>query len=498
MSTSLQPPTFVRPLLGWSVVCVVLLGDLLDLLDSVVTTIAGPSIVEDLGGGSEFLQWLAAGYTVAMAAGLLIGARLGDMYGRKTLFLIGITGFTLASLLAAVSVSPGMLVAVRIAQGLLGALMVPQALGLIKESFPPEKVGTAFGLTGPVLALGGVGGPILAGWLVDADYFGWGWRSIFAINVPIGIALIIAASVILPPSRRDRNVRLDTVGAGLAGSGMAAIVFGLVHGREFSWPWWVFSIIFVGIGALVAFVIRQRTRGALGQSTLVTPSLFQKKSFLAGLAIGALFFGSLIGSSLLFALYFQLGLGLSPLQAGLAAAPQAVGMILGFIASQVLGLTRRTMLIGLTIVAIGFTGLSIAISIRTPHVTAPALLPFLALIGVGMGLTIAPFFDIVLAGVSDSETGSASGSLTAVQQLGNALGVAALGTVFFTTLGNPNDATLDTYTKALNYSMFVAIALIVAAAAATIALPQRARHTSHSGIGTDEAGPSSGTLQESA
>ncbi|MCZ4278851.1 MFS transporter [Rhodococcoides yunnanense] len=476
---SLEPdPTasYVRPLLAWSIVCVVLLGDLLDLLDSLVTTIAGPSIVEDLGGGPEFLQWLAAGYTVAMAAGLLIGARLGDMYGRKTLFLVGISGFTATSLLAAVSVSPEMLIAARVTQGLMGALMVPQTLGLIKESFPPDKVGTAFGLTGPVLALGGVGGPVLAGWLVDADYFDWGWRSIFAINVPIGVALIVAGSILLPPSRPDRTVRLDIGGASLSASGMAAVVFGLVHGREFSWPWWVLVTICAGIGALVGFALIQRRRGDAGLSTLVTPSLFGNRAFLAGIAIGTLFFGALIGSSLLFALYFQLGLGLSPLMAGLASAPQAVGMIVGFVLAQALGLSRRTMLIGIATIVVGFSGLVGSTRMLSPEVAAVDLLPFLGLLGVGMGLTIAPFFDIVLAGVTDEETGSAAGSLTAVQQLGNALGVAALGTVFFTVLNQSGSETVASYTKALTYAVIFAVVLVLVAATATLALPERARH----------------------
>ncbi|MCC2028373.1 MFS transporter [Microbacterium sp. YMB-B2] len=460
--------------LAWAVVAVVLLGDLLDLLDSLVTTIAGPSIVRDLGGGDEFIQWLAAGYTLAMAAGLLIGARLGDMFGRKRMFLTGITGFTLASLLAALAVSPEMLVAVRIAQGSVGAMMVPQALGLIKQSFPPDKVGVAFGLTGPVLALGGVAGPIVAGWLVDANYFGWGWRMIFAINVPVGIAIIIAGAIILPASTPDRSIRLDVGGALLAAVGMGAVVFGLVHGRDYDWAWWVIAIIVAGVACLIAFALTQRVRGRAGNPTLVTPSLFSKRAFLAGLGVGACFFGAMMGSSLMFALFFQLGMGLSPLQAGLAAAPQAVGMIVGFVLSQVFGLSRRTMFIGFGAVALGFAALIVLTTTIGGTLTVwPLLLP-LGIVGIGMGLAIAPFFDIVLAGVDDSEVGSASGSLTAVQQLGNAVGVAALGTIFFTAL---TGAAVDeaAYAHALSITLGWAIGLVVLVAAITALLPRRAR-----------------------
>ncbi|MDN5726010.1 MAG: MFS transporter [Propionibacteriales bacterium] len=466
--------TSSRTRLAWAVVAVVLLGDLLDLLDSLVTTIAGPSIARDLGGGDVLIQWLSAGYTLAMAAGLLVGARLGDMFGRKRMFLIGISGFTLISLLAATAMSAELLIVLRVLQGLVGALMVPQALGLIKQSFPPDKVGTAFGLTGPVLALGGVAGPIVAGWLVDANYLGWGWRMIFAINVPIGIALIIAGAIILPPSTPDKSITLDVGGALLAAGGMGAVVFGLVHGREYGWPWWVFAVIIAGVLALVAFVFVQQARHRAGRSTLVTPSLFTKRSFLAGLAIGALFFGAILGSSLLFALFFQLGLGMTPLQAGLAAAPQAVGMIVGFVLSQILGLTRRTMHMGLTAVLVGFVAIIALTATLGGQVTVWQMLPPLGLVGIGMGLAMAPFFDIVLAGVDDDEVGSASGSLTAVQQLGNAVGVAALGTVFFTVLSTTTGDEAG-YATALNTALGWAVAFLILAAVATIWLPRRAR-----------------------
>ncbi|MFC6355699.1 MFS transporter [Luethyella okanaganae] len=468
------PTTPARALAGWAVVAVVLMGDLLDLLDSLVTTIAGPSIVRDLGGGDEFIQWLAAGYTLAMAAGLLIGARLGDMFGRKRMFLVGIAGFTLASLLAATAASPDMLIGVRIAQGLLGAMMVPQALGLIKASFPPDKVGVAFGLTGPVLALGGVGGPIVAGWLVDADYFGWGWRMIFAINIPIGVAIIIAGAIILPPSTPDRRVGLDIGGALLAALGMGAVVFGLVHGREYSWPWWIIAIIGGGFLALIVFAVTQAARERAGRSTLVTPSLFAKRAFLAGLGVGALFFGAMLGSSLLFALFFQLGLGMTPLQAGLAAAPQAVGMIVGFVLSQVLGLSRRTMFIGFATVLAGFLTIILLTAALSGSLSAWPLLVPLGVVGIGMGMAIAPYFDIVLAGVDDQEVGSASGSLTAVQQLGNAVGVATLGTVYFTVLAHTVGDEAG-YSHALSTALGWSAGFVVAAALITTLLPRKGR-----------------------
>ncbi|RGC68822.1 Multidrug resistance protein stp [Micromonospora sp. MW-13] len=464
-----------RTAVAWAVVAIVLLGDLLDLLDALVTTIAGPSIVRDVGGGPEFLQWLAAGYTLAMAAGLLVGARLGDIYGRKTMFLIGISGFTGASLICAIAGSPELLIAARVAQGLLGSMMVPQALGLIRQSFPPERVGVAFGLTGPILALGGVGGPILAGWLVDANYFGWGWRMIFAVNVPIGILLIVAAALVLPRSEPDRGVGLDPAGASLAAAGMAAIIFALVHGREFGWAWWIFAILMLGIAALAAFGIVQRRRATRRLATLIAPTLFAKPAFVGGLAFGALFFGAVMGTALLIAFYFQLGMGMTPLQAGLAAAPQAVGMIAGFVLSQILGLSRRTMRLGLAAIAVGFMVVACLTGWAAGDVQLWQLLPFLGLVGAGMGLAIAPYFDIVLAGVDEPEVGSASGSLTAMQQLGNAFGVAVLGSIFFGSVGPGAVADTSAYSTALAGALALSLLLIILAAVATTALPRRAR-----------------------
>src|SRR5262245_33856028 len=160
----------------WAALFVILAAEVMDLLDALVTTIAGPTVRADLGGSESVIQWLGAGYTLAMAVGLVTGGRLGDLYGRKRMFMIGAVGFAAASALCAFAQSPGMLIGSRVLQGLFGAVMLPQGLGMIKEMFPPKEMPAAFGAFGPVMALSAVGGPILAGWLVSADYFGWGWR----------------------------------------------------------------------------------------------------------------------------------------------------------------------------------------------------------------------------------------------------------------------------------------------------------------------------------
>lgn len=217
------------------------------------------------------------------------------------------------------------------------------------------------GLTGPIMASSGVIGPVFAGWLVDADYFGWGWRMIFAVNVPVGIVALLLGLVLLPASRPDRTLRIDLVGALLAATAMAAIVFPLVEGRDMGWPWWTWLLLLAGGALLAGFVRYQVHLGRVGRTPLVEPSLFGKKAFVAGLGVGTLYFAVMMGGTLLLSMFLQLGLGLSPLRAGLTLSTQALGMIVGFVLSQVLGLRRRTMFAGLTTTAVGLLGTILAI-----------------------------------------------------------------------------------------------------------------------------------------
>ncbi|GGB42132.1 putative actinorhodin transporter [Flexivirga endophytica] len=461
----------------WLALLVVLSAEVMDLLDALVTSIAGPTITDELGGGGVTIQWLSAGYTLAMAAGLLIGGRLGDMFGRKRMFLIGMAGFTLFSLLCAAAQDPTMLITSRALQGLLGATLLPQGLGIINEMFPPAERAKAFGAFGPIMGIGAVGGPILAGWLIDADLLGLGWRAIFAINIPIGIIGIVGAVRYLPKNRPDRSLGLDVSGVILAAAGMFLLVYPLVQGREHDWPLWCFVMFTAGLLAFVAFAFLERSRDRAGRSTLVVPSLFTKRAFTGGLITGLAFFSALMGSSLVLTLYLQLGLHYTPLQAGLTAIPQAVAMIVGFGIGQPLTarIGRTTMHLGYLVVIAGLGVLVATISWSGASIDALRLAPALTLIGTGMGMAMTPFFDIVMSGVEDQESGSASGSMTAVQQIGSALGVAVLGTVFFGQVDGHGASVADSFGHATQITTWVAIGAMVVAFALTFLLPRRAR-----------------------
>ncbi|GAB1644756.1 DHA2 family efflux MFS transporter permease subunit [Krasilnikovia sp. MM14-A1259] len=418
----------------WVALFVILAAEVMDLLDALVTTIAGPVIRSELGGTLSLIQWLGAAYTLAMAVGLLTGGRLGDIFGRRRIFMIGAAGFTAASLLCAMAWSPGVLIGARTVQGLFGALMLPQGLGMIKQMFSPSEQAKAFGAFGPVMGLSAVGGPILAGWLVDADYLGAGWRMIFFINLPLGLFAVIGAMRFLPESRAERTPRLDMVGVLLASVAAFLLLYPLVQGRELDWPAWVFVMLAAGIVLFVAFSRYEAARERGGRDPLVTPSLFRKRAFTGGLALGLVFFAALIGIGLVFTLYLQVGLGYSPLKAGLTTLPQALGTVFGFVAagaglSERLG--RRLLLIGTLVMAAGAAGVALTVQAAGADISPYQLIPALLVLGAGMGLAMAPFFDIVLAGVDEAETGSAAGALTSVQQLGGAFGIAVLGTIFF-------------------------------------------------------------------
>ncbi|MER7501562.1 DHA2 family efflux MFS transporter permease subunit [Nonomuraea pusilla] len=454
----------------WPALFVILAAEVMDLLDALVTTIAAPTIQKDLGGSDSLVQWLGAGYTMAMAVGLITGGRLGDLYGRRRMFLVGATGFTAASLLCGVAMSPEMLVGSRVLQGLFGAVMIPQGLGLIKEMFPPEEMGKAFGMFGPVMTISSVGGPVLAGWLVDADFFGTGWRMIFLINLPLGVAAALAGLRFLPEHRLSDATRLDLVGVLLVSVASVLLIYPLIQGRELNWPAWTFVSMAASAVVFALFGRYEARRSASGKDPLVTPSLFRKRAFTGGMVAGLAFFSGMIGLSLVFSLYTQLGLGYSPLKAGLTGLPQAIGGVAGFgLAMSGLRekLGRGLLQIGVVVMAAGAAVLGLTIHLAGLDVGPWQLAPGLLLVGVGMGLTMAPFFDIVLAGVEPRESGSASGTLTAVQQLGGALGTALLGTLLFNLLKDR-----WSFGAAMQATVWVEIGLLALTFALSFLLPR--------------------------
>jgi MFS family permease len=245
---------------------------------------------------------------------LVLGGRLGDKYGRRNLFVVGAAGFTLASLACATAQDSTFLIAARAAQGFLGALLIPQGFGIMREVFPPQDLGKAFASFGPVIGLSAVGGPLLGGVLVDADLFGLGWRIVFFVNLPIGLAALAGALRFIPKSARNPRLRLDPLGVGLLAAASLLLIYPLIQGHDLDWPWWTFVSMAASLPAFGLFAWYERG----GKAPLIEPSLLRNRAYLGGLAVIMLSFGAMIGFTLVFNVFAQAVLGFSPLRTAFA------------------------------------------------------------------------------------------------------------------------------------------------------------------------------------
>lgn len=456
----------------WLALVAILGAEIMDLLDATVVGIAAPSIRADLGGDGATIQWIAAGYTLAFAVGLITGGRLGDLYGRRRMFLLGLGGFVIASALCGFAGSPEVLVASRVLQGLFGALLIPQGFGIMKSMFGPAELQKAFGAFGPTMGLAAVAGPVVAGALIAWNPAGADWRTVFLINVPIGLAAFALAAKVLPESRAEGSPRPDPIGFVLVSIGLTLLIFPLVEGRELGWPAWTIAMMAIAVPVLALFAVHQVRRSRAGRAPLVEPALFRMRAFSGGLVIGLGLFGSLTGLVFALGLHLQLTLGFTPLEAGLTQAPWAFGIAVGAVlAGAWLGpkLGRTCIQIGALVTVAGTVATIGTLVAAGAGVHGWALAPALLVTGVGIGLAMTPFFDITLAGVDLDMVGSASGVLNANQQLGATAGTAVLGTVFFGLLesGDPSGA--------VTAVLWLAAALMVATAGLAWVLPKRAR-----------------------
>jgi EmrB/QacA subfamily drug resistance transporter len=453
--------------LRWFVFAVVIAANIMDLMDATIVNVAGPSIRIALGGSATFLQWLPAGYTLAFAVFLITGARLGDMFGRRRLFLIGSAGFTVMSAACALAPSPAILIVFRVLQGSFGALMIPQGFGMIKEVFDDDEMTKVFGAFGPMMGLSILAAPILAGALVEANLWGIGWRLVFLINVPIGIIAFAGAVRVLPHTVAHPGLRLDAGGMVLIGAALTAIIYPLIQGRADGWPAWTFASLAGGAALLGAFWLWERHRRG---DPLIEPRLLANRTYTSGILVALAFFGAFGGLVLCVSLFAQLGEHFSPIHAGLTLMAMVIGMIAGMGAGMALvgRLGRHLLHLGVVVVAAGTVVLALTVT-GAPTASTLDLAPGLFLIGLGAGSSIGQLFDFILAGVGMDEVGSASGVLEAVQQLSSALGVAALGTIFFSAF----DGHLPTH--ALAVTAWACLVPLAATSLLVFKLPMHAR-----------------------
>ncbi|WP_433350396.1 MFS transporter [Microtetraspora malaysiensis] len=464
------------------VLAAVLIAAFMELLDATIVSVAAPQIAADLGAGEAALQWTLAGYALSVGAGLVTGGRVGDQFGRRRVFLLGLGGFMLASAGCGLAPTPGALIGMRVAQGLAGGLMIPQVFGVIRASFAPEARGKALGVYGAVLGLASVAGPLLGGVLTEADLLGLGWRAVFWVNVPIAIIGLIIGIRFLPESRAAGGARLDLPGAVLAAAAAVLLLLPLVQGRDWGWPWWGFAILASAIPVTALFLLRERRLAARGGQPILDPALLRVRAFAGGLSVSLLFFGAIGSFFLLLSLYLQLGTGRTALETGLVILPYAVGSIVtSGVGAQLAHRAGRALIVSgaLVLAASQVVMLLIVRGGAAPSFWALAAPLFLG--GLGLGLTAPSLINVVLAGVPGKDAGAAGGVLTTVTQLGNALGVAVLGAVFFARVEGSftgRATPLAAYGDGLATILPWQIACYVVAAALMFLLPARA-HAPH-------------------
>jgi EmrB/QacA subfamily drug resistance transporter len=435
----------------WLTLVVLLLAAFMNLLDISIVNIAIPSIQRDLHASYADVQWALAGYTLAYALLLITGGRLGDTFGRKRLFIIGVVGFTLMSALCGAAQSPGMLIASRVAQGAFGAIMIPQVLSVIQVIFPAAERIKALAAFGVTAGLGTVSGPLLGGLLTQHNLFGLDWRPIFLINVPVGIIAVAASAVLLNESRAPRPPRLDPVGVALISAALLLLLYPLVQGRELGWPAWTFVSMAAAAPTLAVFIVYERAKDRRDGSPLVQLGLFRQRAFAVGIAIAITFFLGVTSFALILTLFLQVGLGFGPLHAGLTFLPFSGGVLIASGAAARLApkFGRGVTMAGALVMAAGMAGLIATVHHFSGAVTTWDMVPALVVAGIGMGTLLAPLADILLAGVQPQDAGSASGIFNTSLQLGASIGVAVIGVIFFGMLGSQSASAAATVSPQL-------------------------------------------------
>ncbi|WP_171172337.1 MFS transporter [Streptomyces sp. I05A-00742] len=448
-------------------------GTFMAIMDVNIVLIAAPAIQEDLHASDAQLQFVLAGYQLIYAVLLVTGGRLGDLHGRKKIFLLGMGLFTLASLACGLAPTAPALIGARLFQGAGAALMFPQVYAIVRVLLDEERRARAFAVLGAVVSLSTVTGQVAGGLLVEADLFGTSWRPVFWINVPIGLAAMLLTAVLLPESRAPRARRLDLPGALALMVTLFLLIVPLVEGRELGWPWWTWCSLAASVPALAGFLAVERRVARSGRPPLFDAALLRLPTLRTGTVLVLFYYAALNSFFLILSLLLQNGLGLPAYQAGLVYTPLAVTM---FAASLVGG--RLTPRLGRRVMETG----GIALTAGSAATVAVALLcgagmPLWALIlclafqGIGHGLLQPPLIGAILAPVDDDNAGLASGVLSTAQQVGGALGLAILGVVFYGALGGAVAGATGAYTHGFGVASIVTTVLLAAATFLVFLLP---------------------------
>ncbi|MET9176643.1 MFS transporter [Kitasatospora aureofaciens] len=412
---------------------VVLTATFMTALDTFVVNVAVPSVQADLGAGPAVVQWVMAGFGLAIAVGLVTAGRLGDRYGRRRVFALGLALFTLASAACGLAPTATALVGGRVAQGLAAALMGPQVLAILRTAFSGPAQARAFARYGLTMGIGAVFGQLIGGLLIRADLLGLGWRSCFLINLPIGLAALAAVRRCLPESRSPQRPGLDPVGVLLVSVALTALVLPLIQGPGLHWPLWTVLCLATAAVLLAVFAVHQHRATTAQGAPLVDTRLFRSGAFRTGLLAQLAFWLGQASFFLVLALHLQLGRGLDALGSGLVFTAIGLGYLLTSNATHLVTARlgeRRTITAGGLLMAVGLGLLALA-AYDAGDASVWWLAPGLFVDGFGMGLVIAPVTTVSLAAVEPGLAGAAAGVVATVQQVGGAVGIALIGLVYY-------------------------------------------------------------------
>ncbi|MYY00197.1 DHA2 family efflux MFS transporter permease subunit [Streptomyces sp. SID486] len=485
----------------WKALGVCLAAGFISLLDTSIVNVALPSLERGLGASEAVQSWVVSGYALTFGLALVPAGRLGDMRGRRQAFLIGLALFTVASLACGLAASPTWLVFFRLIQGTAAGLVAPQTSGLIQQMFHGSERAKAFGVLGTVIGVSTAAGPLVGGLLIDAAGTDDGWRWVFFVNLPIGVAAFAAGLRLLPRlPAPGKHEEFDLFGVLLLGSGVLALMLPLVQeqqwtGRE---KWALLPVALVLLGA---FWVWEKRQGTLGRAPLVDLALFSLRSFTLGALISLTYFAGFTTVFFLYALYLQNGLGYSALASGLTVLPFAVASAIGAALGGrlVLRFGRRLVVIGLAGVAVGLLGVVAAVQlVPGPNLGWASALPLLVG-GIGSGMTVSPNTTLTLTRVPVNRAGAAGGVLQTGQRVGSAAGIAVVGSVYFAHLANHGRAETAMQLGLLSSVgiILVALALAVADLRERQVRPERERAGETAGPGWEEDGLEEGVRPRS-
>jgi EmrB/QacA subfamily drug resistance transporter len=456
----------------WLALAVMLVGPLLGVIDFFIANIGINSIRTSLQAGFGEIELVVAGYGLTYAVCLITGGRLGDIYGRKKIFVLGLIGFTTTSALCGLAPNATWLVISRLLQGCTAAVMFPQALSFIHVSFSASAKRLAFSIYGAAIGFGSILGQILGGFLIQANLFGLGWRPIFLINVPIGLATAVAAWLVLRESQSEKPPRLDPIGTVLLSLALFLFSLPFMEGRDAGWPAWAWIALAASVPLFAVFLRWERHLARTGATPLVEPRLLQDRGFLVGIGVTCIYFAGHSSMLLVLCLFLQLSLNLNPFQAGLSLAPFSFGFLLGSAFSGKLNgyLGRKSLHVGTAI--LGVTIAALALEASSIHGQQSFIFVFSCfLYGIGRGLVTTPLFNTVLSGAPAQDAGAAAGIVSTAQQVANSVGIAVLGAVALSVI--PERATAADYAHGFVLSSLVNLFMIGAAAILLFLIPKK-------------------------